>query len=253
MASRWAGEITAQCTECTACSNASRQATRGIAAGMPCKDCPWTRARAQHLHWPLYYFFASAILPTMMFTHHILTACVLALAASTPLQAQTLPAPLTDKPSLYVQVEGAREDSQSVSLGATVPWNHGWQKEWWGGLVRGHWDVYLSHWMTDGTAGRVHSTVLGITPTLRLRFDGGRSPWFTEGGIGINYASPLYVTRTKAFSTRFNFASHLALGYSHGAQRQHEWQLRIQHSSNGGLKKPNPGQNFVQVRYARHF
>jgi len=29
--------------------------------------------------------------------------------------------------------------------------------------------------------------------------------------------------------------------------------LRIQHSSNASLKKPNPGQNFLQLRYARHF
>jgi len=25
------------------------------------------------------------------------------------------------------------------------------------------------------------------------------------------------------------------------------------HSSNASLKKPNPGQNFLQLRYARHF
>jgi hypothetical protein len=29
--------------------------------------------------------------------------------------------------------------------------------------------------------------------------------------------------------------------------------LRIQHSSNASLKHPNPGQNFLQLRYARHF
>ena len=189
----------------------------------------------------------------MFFTPRIPAACLLTLVAQAPLQAQTAAPSLADRPSLYLQAGAARESSQALTLGATLPWSNGWHRDWWGGQVRGHWDFYLSQWTADGTTGRVHSTVLGVSPTLRLRFDGGRSPWFTEGGLGINYASPLYVTQTKAFSTRFNFATHLAIGYSHGAEQQHEWQLRIQHSSNGGIKKPNPGQNFVQLRYALHF
>lgn len=178
-----------------------------------------------------------------------LAACALALLASGPLYAQAS----ADSPSLYLQAGLARQDSQALTIGATLPWHNGWQKEWWGGVVRGHWDFYASQWRADGATGRVHSTVLGVSPTLRLRHGGGHSAWFTEAGLGINYASPRYVTLHKAFSTRFNFASHLAVGFNHGTQRQHEWQLRIQHTSNGGVKKPNPGQNFVQLRYALHF
>lgn len=188
--------------------------------------------------------------PNLSHPGRILAACALALAASGSLHAQS--ATNADSPSLYLQGGVAREDSQAVTIGATLPWN-GWQKAWGGGELRGHWDVYASQWRADGAVGRVHSTVLGVSPTLRLRHDGGRSAWFTEGGLGINYASPRYVTLHKAFSTRFNFASHLAIGFNHGAQRQHEWQLRIQHTSNGGIKKPNPGQNFLQLRYALHF
>lgn len=179
------------------------------------------------------------------------TACVLALAASAPAHAQ---ADLRmEGPSVYLQGGVARDDTQALTIGATLPWRNGWQKEWWGGVVQGHWDFYLSQWQADGATGRVHSTVLGVSPTLRLRHGGGHGAWFTEAGLGINYASPRYETLHKAFSTRFNFATHLAVGFNHGAQRQHEWQLRIQHTSNGGFKKPNPGQNFVQLRYALHF
>lgn len=45
----------------------------------------------------------------------------------------------------------------------------------------------------------------------------------------------------------------LGLGVSLGAQRQHELLLRLQHVSNAGLKQPNPGLNFLQLRYALHF
>lgn len=45
----------------------------------------------------------------------------------------------------------------------------------------------------------------------------------------------------------------LGLGVSLGAQRRHELLLRLQHVSNAGLKQPNPGLNFLQLRYALHF
>ena len=96
-------------------------------------------------------------------------------------------------------------------------------------------------------------TILCISPTRRLRPNSSHSPWFFERGIGASYASPRFVTRYKEMSTRFNFVSHLAVGFNHGAAHQHEWQLRIQHSSPDGTKNPNPGQNYLQLRYARHF
>ena len=191
----------------------------------------------------------------MLFTptaHRSFATCLLALTTIAPLQAQTIPTFQDDRPSLYLQAGAAREDTQALTIGATLPWN-GWHQEWWGGMVRGHWDIYASQWHADGAAGRVHSTVLGVSPTLRWRPDASHSGWFVEGGLGANYGKPRFVTLHKAFSTRFNFASHVAVGYSHGSQREHEWQLRIQHSSNGGFKKPNPGQNFLQLRYAQHF
>ena len=161
-------------------------------------------------------------------THRALATCLLVLAASAPLHAQTAPQTHADSPNLYLQAGAARGDTQAWTIGATLPWS-GWQKEWWGGQVRGHWDLYASQWAADGAAGRVHSTVLGVSPTLRWRPEAGHSAWFMEGGLGANYGTPRFVTLHKAFSTRFNFASHVAVGYSHGVQRQHEWQLRVQH------------------------
>ena len=34
---------------------------------------------------------------------------------------------------------------------------------------------------------------------------------------------------------------------------RHELALRLQHFSNAGIKHPNPGENFVQLRYAQGF
>lgn len=177
-----------------------------------------------------------------------LTACAAALLAAAPAHAQSVDA----TPSIYLQGGTAPHNTDTVTLGATLPWSS-WQKELWGGQLRGYWDIYVSRWSFDGIAGYDRATVLGVTPTLRLRPDQGRSAWFWEAGVGATVADKRYLTTDKDFSTRFNFASHLGVGVNLGAQRQHEIALRFQHVSNAGIKKPNPGENFVQLRYAYHF
>ena len=46
---------------------------------------------------------------------------------------------------------------------------------------------------------------------------------------------------------------HIAIGKRFGADQQHEWSLRFQHFSNGRIKNPNPGENFLQFRYTQRF
>jgi lipid A 3-O-deacylase len=156
-------------------------------------------------------------------------------------------------PSVYVQGSQARRDTDVLTIGATLPWKD-WQRPLWGGQLTGYWDIYASRWSYDGLSGqREHLSLVGVTPTLRLRMDEGRSAWFWEGGIGLTVADKRYEIRDRTFSTRANFASHLGLGVSLGQQRQHDIVLRVQHVSNAGIKKPNPGENFVQLRYGYHF
>jgi len=50
-----------------------------------------------------------------------------------------------------------------------------------------------------------------------------------------------------------NFGDHIALGLRLGDRQEHELQLRVEHFSNAGLRKPNPGENFGQVRYVWRF
>lgn len=187
----------------------------------------------------------------------LLSRAVALLALASPLlpaaHAQGMATDATQSPSLYVQGNWAEKGTDAATLGLTLPWNN-WRTELWGSEVRGHWDVYVSRWSFDAAAGQPsHTVLLGVTPTLRLRPDQGRSPWFIEGGIGATVASDRYITVHKEFSTRFNFASHVGFGVNFGEQRRHELSLRVQHLSNAGIKSPNPGENFVQLRYGYHF
>lgn len=176
-------------------------------------------------------------------------AAGLSLAACSA-QAQPL---LTDHaPTWYVQGAVMESNGHAASLGVTLPW-----KQWTYGLasgqVTGHWDLSASLWSSQQHAGRQQILAVGIVPSLRWRGDQGRSAWFAQVGTGLSFANKYYSTVHKTFSTRYNFATHLAVGMNFGAQRQHEWMLRVEHVSNAGLKDPNPGENFLQLRYAHRF
>jgi lipid A 3-O-deacylase len=119
--------------------------------------------------------------------------------------------------------------------------------------VSGMTEAYLSEWSARGVGERRAFTQLAVLPLVRLRFRGGASPWFVEGGIGISAMSPIYRTGTKEFSTSFNFVDTVGIGRSLDAQHRHELSLRVQHVSNADIKTPNPGENFLQLRYAVAF
>jgi lipid A 3-O-deacylase len=48
-----------------------------------------------------------------------------------------------------------------------------------------------------------------------------------------------------------HFADHLAVGRRFGEGLQPEVALRVQHFSSGGIHRPNPGEDFLQLRYWR--
>jgi hypothetical protein len=112
----------------------------------------------------------------------------------------------------------------------------------------------LNQWRADAMGGGKQSlTQIAVVPSLRMRLAQGRSPWFLEVGVGLSYMDRLLVTPNKSFSTRWNFYDLLGAGYSFGASREHELGVRWVHVSNAGLKKPNPGQDFLQLRYTQRF
>jgi lipid A 3-O-deacylase len=115
-------------------------------------------------------------------------------------------------------------------------------------------EIDLGEWRTratDGQPGKRYTHV-GVTPTFRYAFGLDRS-LFVELGVGFNTVTPKYHIKSKHFSTLFNFGDHVAIGKRFGDNLENEIALRIEHFSNAGIGDPNPGQNFGQLRYARHF
>lgn len=167
--------------------------------------------------------------------------------------AQAQPVFNDHSPSWYVQGAMAEDDAHAASLGATLPWRL-WSYTIGSGRVTGHWDLFASRWSSRLSHGeRQHTNVFGVLPTLRWRADQGRSAWFAQVGTGLTLGTKRYESHNKHFSTRYNFATHLAIGANFGAQSAHEIMLRVEHYSNAGIKHPNPGEDFLQLRYARRF
>jgi lipid A 3-O-deacylase len=146
----------------------------------------------------------------------------------------------------YVQ-GGVAEDAQSLTVGMSRDWR--WEKQYRYGHVSGQWQGEVGRWHSDSE----NSTQVGFSPALRWRPNGWSDGWFVEGGIGLNVIFPKYNTHSKEFSTTFNFGDHIALGKRFGNDDQHEWSLRFQHFSNARIKRPNPGENFLQFRYTQRF
>jgi lipid A 3-O-deacylase len=148
----------------------------------------------------------------------------------------------------FVQI-GAADTTYGATLG--LNWNWGRELEVGPARISGYWEASVSQWSYPAadvrrTAGLVQ---LGLIPVFRWRPGQGESPWFVEAGIGATLTTVAYQTDRKRFSTRFNFGDHLAVGRSLGPMRAHELSLRFEHFSNAGIKQPNPGESFVQLRY----
>jgi lipid A 3-O-deacylase len=157
-----------------------------------------------------------------------------------------------------IYVEGGRAphgemgSTNSATVGMTFPWSP--RQPVQEGALTTYWDVFLSNWHAPALGNGPHDYAqIGAIYTWRYRFDHGSSPWFAEGGVGGSVMDHVYKTPDRSFSTAFQFTEVLGVGRSFGEHGEHELSLRLQHFSNGGIKKPNPGENFVKLRYTYHF
>lgn len=157
------------------------------------------------------------------------------------------------QPSAAFLQLGVAQSTHQLSAGLDWDWGQQWSLG--SGQVTGYWEVSVAGWSYPSATGRRSAWLaqFGVVPVLRYRSDEGRSPWFYEFGIGATVTTTLYETERKRFSSNFNFGDHLAIGRSFGPQNRQEWALRLEHFSNGGIKKPNPGENFVELRYTHRF
>jgi len=121
--------------------------------------------------------------------------------------------------------------------------------------VTAHGEVILNRW-TAVAVGDGHSSYgqIVLLPTIRMRMDQGGSPWFLEAGIGASWLDRTFRTPEREFGSQWNFYDVLGLGYTFGGVGgHHEVGMRLVHVSNGGFSTPNPGQDFVQLRYVNWF
>ncbi|WP_427914173.1 acyloxyacyl hydrolase [Ramlibacter sp. MMS24-I3-19] len=164
--------------------------------------------------------------------------------------AATRAAAADEPPSFFVQAGSGEEAVRAASVGGA--WNLPWRGS--DGAVVARAEAFVSSWDTPSLGGGHRRLVqVGLVPMLRWRLDGGRSPWFAETGIGVSLLDGDLRTPQRTFRTRLNFSDNTGVGRSFGARREHEVSLRWQHTSNAGIRKPNPGQDLVLVRYAHAF
>ena len=155
------------------------------------------------------------------------------------------------RPDAVFAQAGTGENVQSIAMGATWDWD--WRRHYAMGLLTGYTEVSVGGWRGTRGPDDEFARQFGITPVLRLYPRGAVDSWFVEAGIGANAISPRYENGSRKFSSVFNFGDHIGVGRRFGDRGEHEIQLRVQHFSNCGYREPNPGENFVQPRYAKRF
>jgi lipid A 3-O-deacylase len=152
----------------------------------------------------------------------------------------------------FVQAGAGTYDNTSLTVGVAWPWS--WRSSLWGAEVSGQTEASISAWRADAFGGGSQGfTQLSLVPMLRLRPGMGSSAWFFEAGIGISLLDKEYRTPQRRMSTAWNFQDTLGVGMSFGPRREQEIGLRYTHFSNASIQRPNPGLDFIQLRYASRF
>jgi hypothetical protein len=159
-------------------------------------------------------------------------------------------------------VPAMAEDGMALEAGSgdgtdmgrvAIQWN--WDMRLYQGAewnIGSYWDLGLGHWRNNGFPGRNKDiTEIGLTPVLRLQRNSLEGP-YAELGLGLHVQSDSTIG-DKSMSTLVQFGSHLGAGYRFGVKRAFDLSYRYQHLSNAGIKKPNDGINFNQIRLQYHF
>jgi hypothetical protein len=156
------------------------------------------------------------------------------------------------KPDAVEAIAGAGSKGvRQAAAGLIWDWDTHKQRR---ALVTGQTELIASYWNADAVGGGRQGLMnVALVPVLRMELDQGRSPWALELGIGVSWLSKQYRTPDKAFSSTWNFYDLIGAAYRFGANEEQEIGVRVIHISNAGLKLPNPGEEFLLLRYARRF
>ncbi len=160
--------------------------------------------------------------------------------------------PLADW-EVFGQAGWAESDVSSYAIGAQRPLP--WRTQFLGASLRSYAEVTVSRWIANepGTAGSNRFTQFGVAPVLRVQHPDMLPGLFLDLGVGAYLITPIYQHNGKRFGSAHNFGDQIGVGFLLGRDRSHEISLRLQHFSNGGIKQPNPGENFLQARFLVRF
>lgn len=137
-----------------------------------------------------------------------------------------------------VAVEIGRGDDQTNLLRIAV--QDRWReqlaaaRDW---RLAGYWELSAAAWDNHDES----AADLGLTPVFRIE----RDSLYVEAAIGFHLVSRR-ISAARVFSTAFQFGDQLGVGIRFG---NYDFGMRLQHISNGGIRRPNPGINFLLVRF----
>jgi lipid A 3-O-deacylase len=156
----------------------------------------------------------------------------------------------------YGESDSANADVNLYRVG--LQWD--WKKQWlntgnWS--LGGYWYLGLGYWDFRTVAAlRTNDNItdIGFTPVFRFQQNNprGLSP-YVEAGVGIHFLSATSVSTQRSFGSSFQFGDHIGAGLRLGDKGQFDVGYRYQHLSNAGIKQPNQGINFHQVRLQYNF
>ena len=145
--------------------------------------------------------------------------------------------------------------NKTQMLRGGLQWN--WQERWLasnGNHVGGYWDLTLAQWRGTAYQGKAEQTQnltdLGITPVFRWQNDSKRG-LYGEAGVGLHLLSQIYNNNGRHFSSAFQFGDHIGIGYV--TDSGIDISFKVQHYSNGGIKRTNPGVNFAVLKVGMPF
>ena len=146
---------------------------------------------------------------------------------------------------------GSGDGADMARVGLQWQWKSRWfQGENW--HLGGYWDLALGYWHRSSPPGYNEDiTEIGLTPVFRFQRNDLKGPYL-EAAVGFHLLSRTSLG-DKRFSTQFQFGDHLGAGLRFGAKGEFDLGYRFQHLSNAGIKRPNDGINFHQVRLQYHF
>lgn len=148
---------------------------------------------------------------------------------------------------------GSADKFQLVRFSVQSDWDRSWF-ETNGFHLSGYWDANLAQWRGDAYQDQdgkhQNITVVNLTPVFRIEGTDSKG-WYCEVGVGVSLLSDSYDNNGDRLSTHFQFCEHFGIGYVFDGN----WELgaKIQHYSNGGIKKPNSGVTLLALKAAYHF